>query len=117
MIVEEIIGLNVYKNIHFEINFNSKILNGIVFIYPSWSVDRRYLNILLDCYKKSNSTHVVYIFDIDNESCRNFEKEFNVLSQGKGEIYLINNGIINYRIENHNGNHPEKEIENLLKSG
>jgi len=113
MLLKEILNSEKYKKINAEINFNGTLNNGIVFIYPSWSGDQRFLNILLDLYKKENSTLPIYIYDIDDESGRKFEIEFNVLNHGKGEVYLILNGKISFAIKSHSKN-PVVEIQNLL---
>lgn len=110
----EILNLAKYKSIRFTINTIDNLSRGIVFIYPSWSIDKIYLTILLDCMIESKSDYPLFVLDIDDESNKLFEQMYNILNNGKGEIYLIIDNKIKSSICKHNINSPIDEIKLLL---
>jgi hypothetical protein len=112
--LEELIYLKEYQNIDIKINQELKTNEGIVFIYPSWSIDQRYLKVLLNCMVKKNVTQPIYIFDIDEDDYKKFERQYNIKAQGKGEIFLIDNGTILTKILSHENTKPEDKINELL---
>ncbi len=96
------------------INAMDDILEGIVFLYPPWSIDQRYLKVLSDCIKAEKVNYPLYIYDLEHPSALAFQKKYYVLSQGKGEVYFIKKGQILFRIEEHNKEHPEAQINKVL---
>jgi hypothetical protein len=115
MSLKKILDSAEYKNIIIKANYDQAISNGIVFIYPSWSIDQKYFKIILDCLKAKSISDVLYVLDIDDNSCRTFETKFNVLNQGKGETYLIKNNKIIASINEHNNKDVKERIEKLLE--
>lgn len=111
----EIVKRKVYRNLRIEINSLEYITNGIVFIYPSWSIDLRNLINLLDFMAINKIENTIYIFDIVCETCRTFENGYNILSNGKGEVYLIIDSKIAFEIIEHDRKAPEKKFEEMIK--
>lgn len=96
------------------VNDAADIFNGIVFLYPAWSIDQRYLLILLNKLKKMNSSTVVFILDLEDESSHRFQVRFGLQSHGNGEIYYIKNGVLLHKIEMHDDQKPEVLIDEFL---
>gem|GEM_PF-4343201 len=106
-------------NCGFIVNVNptEKIHNGIVVIYPSWSKDQAKFNILLnEIAGKSEKMLPLYLYDIDNSACRDFENDFCILSHGKCEMYVIRNEAIVFKIETHDKLNPKQAIQELIES-
>lgn len=111
----KIVKREEYKNLRIKINTTKHIANGIVFIYPSWSIDLRYLINLLDFMANNKIEGTIFIFDIDSDTCRKFENRYNIVNNGKGEVYLVVDSKIVYEILEHDYKVPEIKFEEIIK--
>lgn len=111
MKLQQIIESREYNII---VNAAADIFNGIVFLYPAWSIDQRYLLILLNKLKKMNSSTPVFILDLEDVSSHRFQAMFGLQSQGKGDVYYIEDGVLLHKIEMHDNQNPEVNIDEFL---
>ena len=90
----EIIGDSNYKDLN--IIFDGDILpsNGFVFLYPSWSITYYYIVGLLNSLASIKYDGLVYIYDIDENGYKLFSKKYNFISNGYGELFYIDNGLM-----------------------
>lgn len=99
------------KNCAVRFNEFNPDISGLVVIYPFWSADQRYLDDLISLLNNISHPELsLYIIDIDTDTCRVFERHYQLLHQGKCEMYAMDSGHIIAAIKEHDKNNSTKQI-------
>ena len=89
--------------------------NGLIFLYPSWSIDQVYLAVLLKHLTASEDKPMLYIYDIDSTAYKQLEKQYEIRSHGKGELFYIKEGGIVQKITSYVKEGADAAITHFLK--
>ncbi|MDI9340956.1 MAG: hypothetical protein QM534_10350 [Sediminibacterium sp.] len=102
-----------YKRDKGSINFGEIPKNGVVFLFSIWSESRLYLSHLINTLNDYPNLPL-YIIDIDDPLYQVFKDQYDFLSQGKGEVLFIKNGILENIIKDYKS--EKNSIRSFLDS-
>ena len=90
----EIIVDSKYRDLNLIFEIDVLPSKGFVFLYPSWSITYYYIIGLLNSLASIEYEGLIYIYNIDNSGYKLFSKKYDVISNGYGELFYINTGLI-----------------------
>lgn len=90
----EIIVDSKYRDLNIIFEIDVLPSKGFVFLYPSWSITYYYIIGLLNSLAKIKYDGLIYIYDIDGNGYKLFSKKYDFISNGYGELFYIDNGLM-----------------------
>lgn len=100
------------------IRFNEFIpgSTGLFVIYPTWSIDQKYFGQLRSIYREQAFQEIpIYVIDIDTSVCKAFEQHYQLINQGKCEMYAVHSGNLIASIKQHDTTNSADQIRLLIK--